>query len=128
MKGINYPLKIDDWKMFEKKNNPTNALNILYIKDKEICPAYISKINSHFEKQIVLLMIPNKEKQGWHYPAVKKLYTLLRGITLKHHGHFYCLHCLHSCRTGNKLKSHEKVCKNKDFCGVLMPWERDTIL
>ena len=64
MKGINYPLKIDDWKMFEKKNNPTNALNILYIKDKEICPAYISKINSHFEKQIVLLMIPNKEKHG----------------------------------------------------------------
>ena len=48
----------------KKNNNPTNALNILYIKDKEICAAYISKINSHFEKQIVLLMIPNEEKQG----------------------------------------------------------------
>ena len=42
-KGINYPSKIDDWKMFEK-NNPTIALNILCIKEKEICPAYISKI------------------------------------------------------------------------------------
>ena len=27
-------------------------------------------------------MIPNEEKDGWHYLAVKKLCTLLRGITL----------------------------------------------
>ena len=27
-----------NWKMFEK-NNLTNALDILYIKEKEICPA-----------------------------------------------------------------------------------------
>ena len=39
-KGINYPSKIDDWKMFEK-NNPTIALNLLYIKEKEIYPACI---------------------------------------------------------------------------------------
>ena len=50
-----------------RKNNPAIALNILYIKEKEICPAYILKINSNFEKQIVLLMIMNKEKEGWHY-------------------------------------------------------------
>ena len=30
------------------KNNPTIALNILYIEEKEICPAYFSKINSNF--------------------------------------------------------------------------------
>ena len=34
-KGINYPLKIDDWKAFEK-NNQTINLDILYIKEKEI--------------------------------------------------------------------------------------------
>ena len=39
-KGINYPPKIDDWKTIEK-NNPTIDINILYIKQKEICPAYI---------------------------------------------------------------------------------------
>ena len=39
-KGINYPSKIDDWKMFEK-NNPTIALNILYTKEKETCTTYI---------------------------------------------------------------------------------------
>ena len=62
-KGINYPSKVDDWKTFEK-NNPTIGLNILYIKEKEICPACISKINFNCEKEIILLMIPNEEKEG----------------------------------------------------------------
>ena len=69
-KGINYSQKIDNWKTFEK-NNPTIALNILYIKEREICPAYISKINSNCKKQIILSMIPNEEKEGWHYLVVK---------------------------------------------------------
>ena len=41
-------------------------------------------------------MIPNEEKEGRHYLAVKRLSTLLRGITSNHHGDFYCLNCLHS--------------------------------
>ena len=60
-------------------------------------------------------MIPNKEKESWHYLAVKKLTTSLKGITSKHYGDFYCLNCFHFFRTENKLKSHEKLCKNKDF-------------
>ena len=62
-KGINYLTKLDDWKRFEK-NNLTIALNILYIKEKAILPAYISKQNSSREKPIILLMVPNKEKEG----------------------------------------------------------------
>ena len=52
-KGIYYPSKLDEWKTFEK-NNQRIALNILHIKEKEICPAYISNINSNFEKQIII--------------------------------------------------------------------------
>ena len=47
-KWINCPSKIDDWKTLEK-NNLTIALNILHIEEKEICAAYISKINSNYE-------------------------------------------------------------------------------
>ena len=36
-------------------------------------------------------------------------------------GDFYCLNCLHSRKTINKLKSHKIVCENKDFCNVIMP-------
>ena len=81
-----------------------------------------------FQKLIQILIIPNEEKEGSHYLTVKKLPTLLRGIASKHHGDFYCLNCLHSFRTENKLKSNDKVCKNKDFCGIVMPSEKDNIL
>ena len=39
----------------------------------------------------------------------KKISAFLHGITSKHKGDFYCLNCLHSFRTKNKLKSHEKL-------------------
>ena len=35
---------------------------------------------------------------------------------------------LHSFRTENKLKFHEKVCKNNDFCSIVFPSEKDNIL
>ena len=60
----------------------------------------------------------NEEKEGWHYLVVQKLSALLRGVTSKCNGDFYCLNCLHSFRTENKLKCHEKVFKNKDFCEI----------
>ena len=41
---------------------------------------------------------------------------------------FNCLNCFHSFRTENKLKSHEKVCKNKDFSGIVMPSQKVNIL
>ena len=71
-------------------------------------------------------MIPNGE--GWNYTAVKKLPALLRGITSKYHGDFNCLNYLYSFRTENKLESHRKVCENKDFGNILMPFEDNKIL
>ena len=55
--------------------------------------------------------------------AVKKLSALLRGITSKNDMNFYCLKCLHSFRTKDKLESHKKVCESKDFCNVIMSRE-----
>ena len=60
--------------------------------------------------------------------GVKKLLALLRGITSKHHGDFYCLNCLHSFAAENKRESHEKVFKNKDFCNIEIPSEDTKIL
>ena len=64
-------------------------------------------------------MIPNRK--GWHYLVVMKLSALLSGVTSKHHNDFYCLSCLDSISTKNKLKSPEKVCKNEDFCQIVLP-------
>ena len=86
------------------------------------------KINFNYEKQTILLKIPNTETKGWVYLAVKNLATVLRKITWKYYGDFYCLNCVHSFQTENKLKFYEKVCKNKDICGTAMPSEKDNIL
>ena len=43
-------------------------------------------------------------------------------------GNFYFLNCLNYFRKENKFRSNEKVCKNKDFCGIVMSSEKDKIL
>ena len=70
----------------------------------------------------------SKGRQLWHYLAVKKLSTLLRGTMSKHYGDFYCLKCLHSLRKRNKLEFHKKVCENKQFSNVIMSSEDIKIL
>ena len=70
----------------------------------------------------------------WHYIALKSAHTdngfnqpirslsrLFRRITSSNNGDFYCLGCLHSFRTDNKLKKHERLCNNHDYCHVEMP-------
>ena len=68
-----------------------------------------------------------KKKKAGIFFAAKNLPALLRGITSKK-GDLYCWNCLHSFRTENKLKSYEEVCKNKEFCGILMPLEKNNTL
>ena len=73
--------------------------------------AYVFKNNSNREKQVIVLMISNEEKQ-WHYLAVKN----------------YCVNCLHLFRTKIKLESHKRLYVNKDFCNVVMSSEGTKIL
>ena len=108
--------------------------------EKTINLAYKSKYNRKRENQVVLLMITNgkqsDEVDKWHYTALKSVRTddgfnrpirslsrLFRGITSNNHGDFYCLGCLHSFRTDNALKKHERLCGNNDYCHVEMPTE-----
>ena len=84
-------------------------MNILFVphNKKEIRPAYILKYNH--------------DGKRWHYLAVRILSALLRGIASSSNKDFYCLNCFHSYRTHNKLKKHERVCNNHDYCRVDMP-------
>ena len=93
---------------------------------EEIRHAYKSKQNLKRENHVILLMITDGEK--WHYLAVKKLSTLLKGITAKHKGDFYCLNCFNSYSTKEKLKTHRNVCGNHDYCYVETPEKDNKIL
>ena len=45
--------------------------------------------------------------------------------TSKHDGNFHCLNTPHYHITENKIKSLKKVFKNKIFCGIVVPSEKD---
>ena len=91
----------------------------------------MSEYNHTHKNQVVLLMITDGEK--WHYTALKSeptedgfnrptksLSKLFREATSNNQGDFYCLNCLHSFRTDNALKKHERLCENNDYCSVKM--------
>ena len=96
-----------------EKNNVTIALNVLYSKKEKIYLPHVSKHNSNREKQVVLSIIPNGEK--WQLSCRKKLSALLRGITSKYYGDFYCLICLRSFRTNTNLNCIKRYVKIKIF-------------
>ena len=125
-KEISFPSHKKDWKKFES-NNESIPLNILHVpyntEENKIC--YISKHNSMRKNQVILLMITDNDK--WHYLVAKKLFALFKKITSKHTGDVYCLNCLHSFRTENKLKEHENVCKDHDYCYIEMPKEKNIL-
>ena len=59
---------------------------------------------------------------GFNRP-IRSLSRLFRGITANNNGDLYCLDCLHSFRTDNALKRHERLCDNNDYCYIEMPTE-----
>ena len=74
------------------------------------------------------------EIDKWRYIALKSVRTdnefnrpirnlsrLRRGITSNNNGDFYFLGCLHSFRTDNALKKHERLCNNHHYCHIEMP-------
>ena len=70
-KDIKFPSNKEDWKKFEQ-NNKEIALNVLFVQHnkKEKEPAYTSKYNHKCKKQVILLMVTDKNNR-WHYLAVK---------------------------------------------------------
>ena len=58
----------------------------------------------------------------------KKLSALLRGITGNNNGGCCYLNCFRSYTTENKLKKHNNVCENHDYCYGEMREEDNKIL
>ena len=64
----------------------------------------------------------------WHYLTAKSLPVLFRGITSNNNWDFYWLNCFQSHRTENKLKKHETVLNDHDYCYAEIPDEDNKIL
>ena len=95
----------------------------MYTKEKETHPAYILKRNSTREKTMILLMIPNEEKEGCHYLAVKRTVYSINKNNIKTSWWFWFLKLSseNKLKSENMFKSHEIYVKVNFFCGVAMP-------
>ena len=89
-------------------NNKSIALNILCIpyNTEEISQCYKSEFNKAREKQVILLIITDGQKQ--HYLVVKNLNSLLK--TRNCCSEKYCLNCFTKFRTTSRLEKHQAEC------------------
>ena len=101
--NIDFPAGPKEYKAFEKYNNNI-ALNIFYFepKENEIRPVFISKNNKTRNYHANLLIISDEKGTIWHYTAITSIPALLRDITSKRNGDYYCLNCFRSYRTAKK--------------------------
>ena len=90
------------------------------------------KYSSYFSKQIKLpkaiYCFNNYKQRKMALYCSKTLSVLLRGITSKTNGDFYCLNCCYSFRTKKKRGSHRKVRESRNFGNILMSFEDTKIL
>ena len=123
-----FPSHLKDWRKFEQ-NNKTIALNVLYVpyNTKQIKQTYISKYNNERDNRINLLLITDGAS-NWHYLTVKSISGLLGRIISNHNGHFYYLNCFHPYTTNKRLRKHERICNDHEFCHLKMPDEGNKIL
>ena len=103
--NINFPPQEQDHKTI-KMNNKSTALNVLHADNEEkISQYYKSKFNKTREKQVILLIIQDNQKQ--RYLFVKNLNALLKKQYACSEN--YCINCLRPFRTKLRLKNIKKI-------------------
>ena len=70
-------------------------------------------ISQIMKKYVKLLMISNRMKMA--LSCSKNIISIIKRNNTKNNVDFYCLNCLHSFRTKNKLELHKAKTKTLEF-------------
>ncbi|KAK3754327.1 hypothetical protein QZH41_017838 [Actinostola sp. cb2023] len=109
MAGIDYPVKIDQVKKFERQN-PTISVSVFGYEENELFPLYVTKDKK--ELHVNLLLYSQDTRR--HYCLIRDLDRLLSSIT-RHDGRMYhCNYCMHGFVGQDLLDDHEPHCGPKD--------------
>lgn len=123
--GLNFPIRIDDIKRFERLN-PTISIHVYYItSEKAINPLRLaSEIKAN---HIHLLYLSENENendessQNSHYCWIKNLSALLNSSTSMKQKLYICDRCLHYFKTDEKLLQHSENCRLQNTTAIEMP-------
>ncbi|KAK3718101.1 hypothetical protein QZH41_017198 [Actinostola sp. cb2023] len=123
MAGIDYPVKIDQVKKFERQN-PTTSVNVFGLEEQELFPLYVTKDKK--ELHVNLLLYSQDTRR--HYCLIRDLDRLLSSIT-RHDGRMYhCNYCMHGFVRQDLLDDHEPHCGRHEPQKIKLPDEDHTTL
>ncbi|KAK3754329.1 hypothetical protein QZH41_017840 [Actinostola sp. cb2023] len=123
MAGIDYPVKIDQVKKFERQN-PTISVSVFGYEENELFPLYVTKDKK--ELHVNLLLYSQDTRR--HYCLIRDLDRLLSSIT-RHDGRMYhCNYCMHGFVGQDLLDDHEPHCGRHRPQKIKLPDEDHTTL
>ncbi|KAK3742158.1 hypothetical protein QZH41_020479, partial [Actinostola sp. cb2023] len=123
MVGIDYPVKIDQVKKFEREN-PTISVSVFGFEEQELFPLYITKDKK--ELHVNLLLYSQDTRR--HYCLIRNLDRLLHSLS-RHHGRMYhCNYCMHGFVRQDLLDDHEPHCGRHGPQKIKLPDEDHTTL
>ena len=119
MRGIKYPVTLQDIKKFECLNSNISISVLGYNEENKVYPLRVSEYIGR-EYDIVLMLICKGERQ--HYCLVNNLSRLLGTQTSKYnHKRLFCLRCFNSFNCENSLKNHKEYCNTNECVKIEMP-------
>ena len=122
MRGINFPVKLQDIEKFETQN-PGISINVFGFEG-EIYSLRISKEKGI--EPINLLLISDGKKD--HYCLIKNMSRPLSSQINNHqHKNHFCLRCLNPFATEKSLKKHMEYCETNEAVKIEMPEEEPAI-
>ncbi|KAK3733350.1 hypothetical protein QZH41_003614 [Actinostola sp. cb2023] len=123
MAGIDYPVKIDQVKKFERQN-PTISVSVFGYEEQELFPLYVTKDKK--ELHVNLLLYSQDTRR--HYCLIRDLDRLLHSLS-RHHGRMYhCNYCMHGFVRQDLLDDHEPHCGRHGPQKIKLPDEDHTTL
>ena len=118
MKGIEYPVSLNDIDKFERQN-PSIFITVFGYEDKSVYVLRNSE-NTNREHNVVLILIEGEGVN--HYCLVKNPSRLLSSQLSKHNGKKYlCLRCLNFSNNQKALDKHNEYCGNHEGVRIIMP-------
>ena len=112
---LEFPVKLKDIHIFEKKNNV--SVHVLsYCDDTE--KVYPLRLSKHSGDRVIILFYYDE-----HYSTVKNLSRLVGSqLSKNEHKKFICLSCLSvACGTEELLEKHQELCQNHDHQVTVFP-------
>ncbi|KAB0795158.1 hypothetical protein PPYR_11997, partial [Photinus pyralis] len=126
--NIQFPIKLNDVKKFEKLNNL--SINLYCVEKQRVMPFMVSS-NRNAPRTVNLLVLSSKDspRTHYHFAWIKNMSALLSSQLSKWgHKKFFCNVCLNHFSSSALLAKHSTYCQQINECAARVPNETEKYL